>query len=83
MTHVQKVDARFHAAKVNGGAAAAEPRGNGLFTVTGRAGARYSVRAWSLDHITCDCRAGQFGNPCWHAAAAFLRHIADSMAVPA
>ena len=34
----------------------------------------------SLDVITCDCPAGIHDRPCWHAAAAFLRHVADSAA---
>lgn len=77
MTYREKIESRLHAAQVNGGAAAATPRDAGLYTVTGRAGARYSVRVFGLEEMRCDCKAGQFGNPCWHAAAAFLRTIAD------
>jgi uncharacterized Zn finger protein len=77
MTAREKLTARFEAAKINGGAAAAEPRANGRYTVTGRAGDRYTCHVRSLDHIACDCKAGQHGKPCWHAAATFLRYIAD------
>lgn len=80
MTHRAKVQGRLHAARVNGGAAAVTPRADGLYTVTGRAGNRYTVRAFGLEDLHCDCRAGQFGTPCWHAAAAFLRIVADRAA---
>ncbi len=69
---------RLHAAKVNGGASAAQPRGNGIFTVIGRARDRYTVRVETLDRISCDCRAGQYGAPCWHVAAAYLRVVSDN-----
>ncbi len=77
-TFREKVEGRLHAAKVNGGASAAQPRGNGIFTVTGRAGARYSVRVFDLETMMCDCKAGQFGNPCWHVAAAYLRLVSEN-----
>lgn len=76
-TYQEQVSSRFAAAKINGGASAAQPRGNGRYTVTGRAGDRYTCFVIDLDNVKCDCRAGQFDKPCWHAAAAFLRHIAD------
>jgi hypothetical protein len=79
MTTREKLESRLEAAKVNGGASAATPRGDGRYTVTGRAGARYTAYVLSLDTIACDCRAGQFGNACWHAAAAYLRVVADRM----
>ena len=79
----EKLQSRLHAANVNGGASAAQPRGNGIFTVTGRAGARYSVKVFDLETIVCDCKAGQFSNPCWHAGAAYLRLIADRAIVGA
>ncbi len=77
-THREKIEGRLEAAKVNGGAAAAEPRGNGRYTVEGRAGARYTVWALNAETFFCDCKAGTTsGTPCWHAAAAFLRIVAD------
>lgn len=72
-----RLQGRLHAAEVNGGAQAAQPRGNGIFTVFGRAETRYTVRIFDLDNIRCDCKAGQYGTPCWHAGAAYLRAIAD------
>jgi hypothetical protein len=68
MTTREKLEGRLEAAKVNGGAAAAQPRGDGRYAVTGRAGDRYTAHVLSLDAIRCDCKAGQFGNACWHAA---------------
>ncbi len=77
-TYREKIESRLLAAKVNGGAAAAEPRGNGRYTVEGRAGARYTVWALNAETFFCDCAAGtKSGTPCWHAAAAFLRIVAD------
>lgn len=74
------IQGRLQAAKVNGGASAAQPRGDGRYVVTGRADARYTVHVASLDAIACDCPAGIHDKPCWHAAAAFLRYVADSTA---
>ncbi len=77
-TYREKIEGRLQVAKVNGGAAAAEPRGNGRYTVEGRAGARYTVWALNAETFFCDCKAGTTsGTPCWHAAAAFLRIVAD------
>jgi hypothetical protein len=80
LTEREKLEGRLHAAKVNGGAAAATPRGDGRFTVVGRAGDRYTVQVFDLETMTCDCKAGQFGTACWHAAATYLRIIADRTA---
>ncbi len=80
-TYREKIEGRLEAAKVNGGAAAAEPRGNDRYTVEGRSGARYTVWAMNAETFFCDCKAGTTsGTPCWHAAAAFLRIVADSAA---
>jgi len=77
-TYREKIEGRLQVAKINGGAAAAEPRGNDRYTVEGRAGARYTVWALNAETFFCDCKAGTTsGTPCWHAAAAFLRIIAD------
>jgi len=77
-TYREKIEGRLLVAKVNGGAAAAEPRGNDRFTVEGRAGARYTVWALNAETFLCDCQAGTTsGTPCWHAAATFLRIVAD------
>jgi uncharacterized Zn finger protein len=84
MTESEKVQGRLEVAKINGGAAAATPRGNGRFTVEGRAGDRYTVQVFDRETMRCDCKAGQYGNnPCWHQAATFLRIIADSTLVTA
>jgi hypothetical protein len=80
MTEREKLQSRLEAAKINGGAAAAIPRGNDRYTVEGRAGARYTV--WVLgDRYMCDCKAGMYGNACYHAACAYLRIIADRTVV--
>ncbi len=44
----------------------------GEYLVTGSAGSRYTVRCerrGSLKVMDCDCVAGTFGTPCFHAAA--------------
>jgi uncharacterized Zn finger protein len=79
-TEREKIEGRLAAARVNGGAQAATPRGNDRYTVEGRAGARYTVQFFNLESMACDCRAGIFGNACWHAAATYLRIIADRSA---
>ena len=79
-TYRSKVEGRLQAAQINGGAAAAQPRGDGRFLVTGRAGDRYTVKVFDLETMLCDCKAGRYGTPCWHAAAAYLRIIADRAA---
>ncbi len=81
MTEREKVESRLQAAKTNGGAAAATPRGEDRYTVIGRAGDRYTVQAFTLERMVCDCRAGQFDRDCWHKAATFLRVVADRTAV--
>jgi len=80
-TYREKIEGRLEAAKVNGGATAAEPRGNDRYSVTGRSGARYTVWAVNAETFLCDCKAGTTsGTPCWHAAAAYLRTLADRVA---
>lgn len=79
MTHREKIEGRLHAAQVNGGAAAATPRGNNRYTVTGRSGSRYTVAVFDLESMICDCKAGSYGTPCWHTAAVYLRLIADQV----
>lgn len=77
-----RIQAALFRARVAGGAKCATPRGRDLYTVTGRAGDRYTVLVAGLesDHVRCDCKAGFHGTPCWHAAAAWLRVVADRMA---
>ena len=76
----QQVEDRIRVAWHNGGPAAAQPRGEGRFVVTGRAGSsRYTVVLIGRGAATCDCPAGLHGRTCWHAAAAWLRALADSM----
>lgn len=79
MSYRTKVEGRLEAAKINGGAAAATPRGNDRYTVVGREGARYTVMVFNIETMACDCRAGRNGGgtPCWHAAAVYLRLVAD------
>jgi hypothetical protein len=73
---------RIRVAWMNGGPKAATPRGDGRYLVTGRDGlTRYTVNVRTLDAIACDCAGGMRGRPCWHAAAAYLRHVADAVAV--
>lgn len=80
-TYREKIEGRLEAAKVNGGAAAAQPRGNDRYTVIGRSGGRYTVWAMNADTLLCDCKAGTTSaTPCWHAAAVFLRIVADRAA---
>jgi hypothetical protein len=50
----------------------------GEYEVTGRAGNRYTVRCArrnGLKVVDCDCVAGTFGTPCFHAAAAIAQHM--------
>jgi uncharacterized Zn finger protein len=77
MTEREKLEGRLEAAKINGGASAAIPRGNDRYTVEGRAGARYTVQVFNLETMACDCKAGINGVACWHAAAVYLRIVAD------
>lgn len=79
MTEREKAEGRLAAAIINGGAAAAIPRGDDRYTVLGRSGDRYTVHAFCLDDLRCDCKAGLLGGgtACWHAAAVYLRLIAD------
>ncbi len=79
MTFRAKVEGRLEAAKINGGASVVTPRDGDRFTVVGREGARYTVQVFNLETMACDCKAGRNGGgtPCWHAAAVYLRMIAD------
>jgi hypothetical protein len=50
----------------------------GEYEVTGSKGTRYTVkceRRNGLRVVDCDCVAGTFGTPCFHAAAAIAQHI--------
>lgn len=50
----------------------------GEYQVTGSAGSLYTVRCERRDGVKvvdCDCVAGQFGTPCFHAMAAAAVHI--------
>jgi hypothetical protein len=82
MSEREKMEGRLRAAQINGGAAAATPRGDGRYTVISRDGVtRYTVYAVTREYFRCDCKSGQFReNACWHSAAAFLRVTADSLA---
>jgi len=82
MTERQKLQGRLDAAKINGGASAATPRGSDRYTVEGRAGGRYTVQVFNLETMACDCKAGLHGTACYHAACVYLRLLADRM-VPA
>jgi hypothetical protein len=49
----------------------------GEYEVTGSAGSLYTVRCerrHSLKVVDCNCVAGTFGTPCFHAAVAVAQH---------
>jgi hypothetical protein len=53
-------------------------RSFGEYEVTGSKGTRYTVRCErrnGLKVVDCDCVAGTFGTPCFHAASALPVHI--------
>jgi hypothetical protein len=50
----------------------------GEYQVTGAAGNLYTVRCrrrGNVKVVDCECVAGQFGSPCFHAMAAAAVHI--------
>lgn len=50
----------------------------GEYEVTGSVGHTYTVRCGrrgSLKVVDCDCVAGSFGTPCFHAAVAIAQHM--------
>jgi hypothetical protein len=50
----------------------------GEYLVTGTAGNLYTVRCekrGAVKVVDCECVAGQFGSPCFHAAAAVSLHV--------
>jgi hypothetical protein len=50
----------------------------GVYLVTGSAGNLYTVRCerrGGVKVVDCECVAGQFGTPCFHAMAAASVHI--------
>ncbi len=52
-------------------------RNFGEYEVTGSAGNSYTVRCEKrngLKVVDCNCVAGTFGTPCFHAAAAVAQH---------
>ncbi len=52
-------------------------KGFGEYEVTGSAGALYTVkceRRNNLKTVDCNCVAGQYGTPCFHAAVAIAQH---------
>jgi hypothetical protein len=54
----------------------------GSYEVTGSAGNRYMVRCErrnGLRVVDCNCVAGTFGTPCFHAAVAVAQHIYSAM----
>src|SRR6476659_2226515 len=56
------------------------PLGPSRFLVNGSSGARYLVRITTVG-IECACRAGQLGNPCYHAGWLFLTRVAAGLPV--
>jgi len=49
----------------------------GEYEVSGSAGNTYTVRCErrnNLKTVDCDCVAGQYGTPCFHAAVAIAQH---------
>ena len=52
-------------------------KGFGEYEVSGSAGGTYTVkceRKGSLKTVDCNCVAGQYGTPCFHAAVAIAQH---------
>lgn len=50
----------------------------GEYKVRGAAGNFYTVRCEKrngLKVVACECPAGQFGSPCYHAAASLSLHV--------
>lgn len=50
----------------------------GQYEVTGSAGNCYTVKCQKrhgLKVVDCNCVAGTFGTPCFHAAAAVAQHV--------
>lgn len=83
MTTTEKQQRAIQRAQINGGAQAAIELRRGTFRVIGRGGDRYTVRATSST-FQCDCPAGMKNCPCWHAAAVWLRLLAENrLAAPA
>jgi hypothetical protein len=62
------------AALAYGGARSAEPAGARHYTVFGDEDETYTVRVGPDGAYHCTCPLGRAGQPCWHAAAAWLRH---------
>ena len=52
-------------------------KGFGEYEVSGSKGGSYTVRCerrGGLRVVDCDCVAGQYGTPCFHAAVAVAQH---------
>jgi hypothetical protein len=73
-----RVQAALFRARQQGGATAPVPMGHNAFFVRSASGnGGYTVRAFGIDAIRCECPAGIFDSPCHHAASVYLRLIAD------
>src|ERR1700722_19410399 len=71
-----RIQAALLRARAHGGAKAAQPVGDNRYRVTGLRGT-YFVALFDNETSRCTCQAGTFGQPCFHAACAWLRSIAD------
>jgi hypothetical protein len=72
-----RIQAALFRARAHGGAKAAQPLGEGRYRVVGLRGT-YFVALFDGETSRCTCTAGTFGQPCYHAACAWLRSIADT-----
>jgi hypothetical protein len=71
-----RIQAALFRARAHGGAKAAQPVGENRYRVVGLRGT-YFVALFDNETSRCSCTSGSFGNPCYHAACAWLRSIAD------
>jgi hypothetical protein len=71
-----RIQAALFRARAHGGARAAQPLGDNRYRVTGLRGT-YFVALFDNETSRCTSAAGTFGAPCYHAACAWLRSIAD------
>jgi len=73
-----RIQAALFRARAHGGAKAAEEIAPDRYRVVGLRGTYY-VALFGLETSRCTCTAGSYGHPCYHAACAFLKKVADGM----
>jgi hypothetical protein len=71
-----RIQAALYRAGAHGGAKAAQPLGDNRYRVIGLRGT-YFVALFDGETSRCTCASGSFGNPCYHAACAWLRSLAE------